>query len=135
VTEELALFEVPEPEPAQQDLRTDGERRRARHLAAMRRGQHPLSVALRYPIRLHAEAAPPEDRDAPGLRCGDCRFRRLLPYHNRTYAKCCYGDPPGERVTHGSGTDTPAWWPACREFELGDGLSEDAARWSPTAPA
>jgi hypothetical protein len=128
VSEDLGLFDA--PEPVAQEQHTDGERRRIRHLDAMRHGQHPLSAALRWPIHLHPDAAPADDRDADGLRCGGCRFRRLLPYHSRTYAKCCWGDPPGERVSHGSGTDCAAWWPACREYEPGDReLGSDAARW------
>jgi hypothetical protein len=118
---EPALFGEPDRADPEVDERTPGQRRRDRHLDAMRHGQHPLSVALQWPIRLHPDAAPPEDRDAEGLRCGGCRFRRLLPYHGRVYPKCCWPESdPGERVSHGGGTDVAAWWPACAEYEAGE---------------
>lgn len=121
---------------------TPGERRRNRQVAAVAHGQHPLSAALRYAIRLHPEAAPLDDRRAPGRRCGSCRWRQTTGYHNRTYPKCWYPeDEPAERyevlgpprASHGPGTDVKRHWPACEDHEYGDPrLSLDAARWLPT---
>lgn len=97
-----------------------GQRRTIRYADALARGVHPLSVTLRVHIPLHPEAAPHDDRDAPGRRCGTCRWR--LPGR---YAKCLYGwdgdrrhGPP--RVTNGPGTDVRAWWSGCRDHEYGD---------------
>jgi hypothetical protein len=102
-TDDGALFELPagavvapagpadDPATAAQKLRT----KQRRTLAA---GGHPLGGML------HADAAPYDDKTAPGLRCGDCthRLRARFP-------KCDLGP-----LTHGPATDCRAWWPACR---------------------
>ena len=112
----LPLFDVgdqptveppPKPKP--------DARRRERQAACLARGQHPLAAALRYPLPLHVEAAPIDDRDAPGRRCGNCEFREQVRWHNSTYAKCSYDD--WSMATHGPGTDARAWWPGCRHHE------------------
>jgi hypothetical protein len=117
---------------------TPAERRRRRQAAAMVLRHHPLSLTLGLPLPLHREAAPADDRDAPGRRCGNCRFRQSLAHHTRSYPKCV--EPGGlsadqlarlgpPRVSHGEGTDVRAWWPACVDHDYGDGsLSPDAAR-------
>lgn len=111
-------------------------RRTLRQEQAVANGVHPLGLALRLPIRMHPDA--PRDRTSPGPRCGSCWYRRVLSYHNRSYAKCLFGvendtdQQPGiaPRVSHGAGTDIRAWWPACTDYSPGDsGLSPDAARY------
>ncbi|MGH3862310.1 hypothetical protein [Actinokineospora sp.] len=112
-----ALFPV-EPSPP---TPTPGQRRRTRQTVAVAHGQHPLAVALRMNIPLHADAAPIDDRTAPGLRCGTCAHRRQFGGHARAYAKCTAGrETPGRgrrypRHTNGIGTDVAAWWPACAD--------------------
>lgn len=135
MTEPLGLFETPTPvlpEPAPEQ--TPGERRRARQLAAIHLGQHPLSVALRIPISLHADARRDDDRTTPGTpRCGDCQFRRRRGgEHAGVFPKCTAAArarsvtwPGGSvhvahtypRATNGIGTDCAAWWPACTDYQ------------------
>lgn len=108
------LFEIgeddrrPEAEP-QPKLSTD-RRRTLRQAAALAKGSHPLSVWSKCPIPLHAEAAPVDDRQADGRRCGNCAFR--IPGQ---YAKCSFAD--NRRVSHGPATDLRSWWPACRDHQ------------------
>lgn len=114
----LPLFDVgdqPAVEPPPKPKPKPDARRRERQAACLARGQHPLAAALRYPLPLHADAAPVDDRDAPGLRCSGCRFRELIHWHNSTYPKCSYDD--WSQATHGPGTDIRRWWPACRNYE------------------
>ena len=142
----LTLFEVdptlvvPEPPKPSADVR-----RRLGQYDTLAAGYHPLGVVESAfgGLKLHEEAAPLNDRDAPGRRCGNCRFRAVLRYHRKAYGKCLFpGDsgadeidligPP--RVTHGAASDCRAWWPACTDHTYGDpGLSEDAARCVPEA--
>ncbi|MCO1574996.1 hypothetical protein M8C13_04385 [Crossiella sp. SN42] len=129
------LFDV---EPVPTEALSGDRRRTQRQAAALAGGAHPLSAAFARHIRLHAEAAPADDRAAPGRRCGNCRFRQVLRYHARSYPKCVLGQEstsPGvlpPRITHGGGTDVRAWWPACIDHEHGDpALSPDAARYVP----
>lgn len=93
------------------------KRRTDRQLEALQHNAHPLSVALRTHIPLHADAAPAVDRTAPGLRCGTC-VHRVTPFREVAgkYPKCSLG---GEwaRATGGPGTDVRAWWPACTDYE------------------
>lgn len=118
------LFDVepvtlPEPPPKM----TIEQRRTARQLDALRAGTHPLGMHPRIlpgHLPLHQDAAPADDRTAPGLRCRDCQFRVVLGYHNRSYAKCTFGqteDRPAPRISHGTATDVRAWWPACRDYQ------------------
>lgn len=132
----------PAPDERPPDLSPDA-RRTVRQLLDLQRGTHPLARVVSRPdlMRLHPQAAPAEDRKAPGRRCGNCAFRRLLNWHNRTYPKCLYGiqfaDPNAHigrlpRVSHGAATDVRAWWPGCVDHEYGDPeLSPDAARSGP----
>lgn len=145
----LQLALVGEPEPVVTTPRFDRRRRRGSRdarrtqlqLATLAQGFHPLSNAVGYRIPLHQNAAPGDDKQAPGLRCGDCRLRRLIGWHDRTYPKCMAGETELNaaaayfellpRFSHGGGTDVRRWWPACEDFELGDPISRDAARWAP----
>jgi hypothetical protein len=124
------LFDLPTiPVPNPPKLSGD-QRRVQRQAEFLVRGQHPLVAALNWPLRLHDEAAPVNDRDAPGRRCGNCWYRQQFRYHNRTYAKCTADD--GARITHGPGTDIRSWWSGCRDHTYGEpGLSPDAARCVP----
>lgn len=103
---------------------TPGQRRIARQAAALAAGRHPLSLTVVDGLGLHAEAAPADDKAAPGRRCGSCRFRVLAGGHARDFPKCRYPDPdtwPGRggwpRETSGGATDVRAWWPACPQHE------------------
>lgn len=124
------LFDLPGG-PVPDEPKLSGDRRRVQRQAEfLARGQHPLAAALRWSLRLHADAAPVDDRDEPGRRCGNCWYRETSLWHNRTYAKCTADD--GTRITHGAGTDVRAWWPACRDHTYGEpALSPDAARCVP----
>lgn len=80
----------------------------------MRRGLHPLSIGLRpLQIRLHPDAAKPMPGE-PGLRCGDCIYRRrhAMPGGARR-TKCAI---PG-RATTNQATDLRPWWPACTSHQ------------------
>lgn len=127
-----ALIVVPPPKL------TGNARRTELQLEKLAAGYHPITG-----LRLHPEAAPVDDREAPGRRCGTCRFREVLGYHRKSYAKCM---DPGTRgadevdrfgtpfVTHGAGSDVRSWWPACVDHSYSDrALSDDAARCVPKA--
>lgn len=121
-----ALFDIDPadvrtPEPT--EVLSPDRRRTLRQAAALARGVHPLALALGWRIRLHPDAAPADDRKAPGLRCGTCRFREVLGYHSRSYPKCAHGAPgtgDGPRMSHGAATDVRGWWPACTDHEPSD---------------
>lgn len=119
---EPTLFDVePFHVPSEPAVKLTGDaRRRQRQEESLAAGWHPLNAAG-YRIRLHADApADRLNRQAPGLRCGDCRFREVMGHHNRSYGKCTYRphDSGGyARITHGPGTDIRAWWPACVDFQ------------------
>lgn len=118
------LFEIPDAPPeATPDMSAD-QRRGVRQARAMAAGSHPLSLALGWPLSLHAEAGPADDRTAPGLRCGNCRFREVLGHQSSSHPKCTFGadeDPwKAPRATHGAGTDVRAWWPACTDHQHKD---------------
>lgn len=114
-----ALFDLPDVKhaPPPEDDLSPNQKRTRRQYAALLAGQHPLSLVLTRPLRLHDDAAPADDRRAEGLRCGDCRFRVLRNHGVRSYPKCTIGG----RESYGGGTDCRAWWPACRDFEAADG--------------
>lgn len=122
----LPLFDAGVPVPPPEREKTSPEvRRRERQAACLANGLHPLTAALGWPVRLHADAAPADDRAARrGLRCGGCRFREVIRYHSRSYPKCLHGwDGDGyvfdraPRVSNGAGTDIRGWWPACGSYE------------------
>lgn len=107
---EAPLFDGfdPVPDPLA-DLGQDARRTR-RRLDVLTAGRHPVTGLL-----LHVEAAPVEDRTADGLRCETCQHCQSLAYHGRTYVKCAaFG------LTHGPGTDTCRWYPACARHETGE---------------
>jgi hypothetical protein len=117
------LFGVDAP-PRVPELKLSQQRRSTMRKAdALRNGQHPLGIATRTALRLHPDAPPADDRDAPGPRCGGCRFRQLVTHHGATYPKCVRGLPDGAPMdrapyaTHGSATDVRSWWPACEHWE------------------
>lgn len=135
MSDELALFEVdpaqvkPPPPP---DERSAGQRRTARQRADAARGLNPLIrlFAGMFPHPDAPQVASPEDRATPGPRCGSCRFRELVSWHSRSYPKCTFGE--GVRMSHSDATDVRGWWPACRDYELGDpALGPDAMRHAP----
>lgn len=105
--------DAPEPRKLSAD-----RKRTLRQMAALERGMHPLSL-LGAPLPLHPEAPDPHDREAPGPRCGTCRFRApVAGEHARSFPKCCYeisGTQP--YVTHGAGSDCRAWWGACIRYQ------------------
>jgi hypothetical protein len=99
------------PEPGDAVRLSYGRRLTLRQKADVARGIHPLT----------------RGRARPELgTCGGCAHRALVGHHDRTYPKCDLRE-----ITHGPGSDCRAWWPACERFEPGDGISDDAARWTP----
>lgn len=105
------------PAPPEVDDRTPEQRRRDRQLRLLETGVHPITHR-----RLHVDAPPPGDRNAPGPRCGTCRFRELFQHHDRRWPKCFYGWDGDYRhdvpyASHGAATDVRAWWPACVAYE------------------
>lgn len=83
-------------------------RLRERRDALMAAGYHPLANLVPR-LRLHPQAAPPTDRAAAGLRCGDCAqlFRRSM---GGSWLKCEL------HPSRGGSSDMRAWWPACQEY-------------------
>lgn len=112
---EAALFDVDAPPPPAAETLSRGRQRTIRQAEALTGGRHPLELALSRPLTLHPEAAPADDRTAPGRRCGNCRFRQMM----RGYPKCTFGktDSGYPRLTHSAATDTRAWWPGCVDHE------------------
>lgn len=102
---------VPPPIPGM----SADQRRTVRQARALANGAHPLSLAFNRHISLHPDAAPADDRQAEGLRCGTCRYRQVLGHHSRSYPKCQVGD--GARISHGAGTDVRSWWSACVDYQ------------------
>lgn len=124
-----ALFDLDiPPRPPASEQESDTVRRTRRQAEKLARGVHPLTGR-----GLHEQAAPADDRDEPGRRCGNCRFRQVLGYRNRSYPKCVHGatDNYAPRATHGPATDCRGWWPACPDHEPGDPRHPDAMRWVP----
>lgn len=130
----MPLFDLPswatiEPEPIE---KVSADRRRTlRQAAVLARGYHPLGV------KLHAQAAPVDDRRAPGRRCGNCRFHSSDGVGGvaGTYPKCFWGaDERGApRASRGPATDCRAWWPGCLDHEWADAeIGDDAARCVPS---
>jgi len=120
--EQPGLFDVPADAAMQKPPAaklTPGEAMRARQADKLTRGLHPLSKPGWPPIPLHRDAAPATDPQAPGLRCGGCRFRQVIGHHDRKFPKCTLPDKWGEpsRATHAETSDVRAWWPSCDRFE------------------
>jgi len=118
-----ALFpDLPDPAPAEPGLSAD-RRRTIRQRADITAGRHPLTHG-----RLSTD---------PDARCGNCRFREVLKWHDRAYPKCTRPNSQDDYlyVTHGAASDVRAWWPGCTDHEYGDRrLSPDAARSGPNPP-
>ena len=112
----VPLFDLPDAPPVDAPPLSRDARRTARQAEAIRRGYHPLGVALRINIPLHPGAPRAVDRKAPGLRCGSC-VHRVVPLRDvaGTYPKCNFGGD-WRRASGGPGTDCRAWWPACKDY-------------------
>lgn len=122
---EAFLFDLPPDTirrvPDEVERLSPDRRRTLRQATDLKAGRHPLGG------RVHKDAAPHDGRQAPGLRCGSCRFRWLFEgpsygLHGGTFPKCTLGAPEGEpalgaRVTNGAATDCRAWWPACTKYQ------------------
>jgi hypothetical protein len=125
------LFELPSWAAVEPEPKVSADRRRTlRQAATLARGYHPLGP------KLHAQAAPADDRRAPGRRCGNCWYHTPDGVGGvaGTYPKCWFGgDERGApRASRGPGTDCRAWWPACVDHTWADPkVSEDAARCVP----
>lgn len=117
------------------------QERNARQRALFELGHHPLTKAP-----LAEDAAPLDDPQAPGRRCGSCWFRQQQgPRRGKFFQKCTH---PGElgkdevaergypHATRGAVSDVNTNWPACVHHSYGDpGVSQDAARYVPEAAA
>lgn len=115
--DEPALFDVDQPTPPPAPAESDGVRRTKRQAALLAAEKHPLSAVV-YGLRLHPDAAPYDDRQAPGRRCGNCTYRSP-----GTYPKCTFSNRT--RMSSGPATDCRAWWPACPDHEWRtDGLAQ-----------
>ena len=120
---DLTLFDMDPVAPREPEPKLSTDRRRTlRQKAALEHGRHPLAL-LGAPLRLHPDAAPADDRKAPGLRCGGCAF---IERNAWDYLKCIrgrsgeIGTPSfrrGPYETHGPATELRAWWSACERFE------------------
>jgi len=76
----------------------------------MAAGMHPLARLVKG-LRLHRDAAPMDDKLAPGLRCRDCALTFRQTYTVRRYLKCYLWPSRGEA------SDIRMWWPACEQFK------------------
>ncbi|MGW4525143.1 DUF6011 domain-containing protein [Amycolatopsis sp. NPDC004378] len=122
----VPLFDLPDA-PAPDAPKPSRETRRTlRQAEAIRRGYHPLGVALRVNIPLHPDAPRGDDRKAPGPRCGTC-VHRVVPLRevSGAYPKCNYSSSgrAWERASGGPGTDCRAWWPACQAYQPKEGTT------------
>lgn len=124
------LFDVDVPERPPVEKESQTVRRTRRQAAEVARGRHPLGL-LGFSLHLHTESAPADDRSAAGRRCGNCRFREVLEYRSRSYAKCVFGatDEYAPRAARSEATDVRSWWPACRDHEPGDPKVPGGMRW------
>lgn len=140
----LTLPGMPEPPPPAPPGPTlsPGQRLTERQAAAVRAGRHPLTGGPLHPQA--DQGARAGDSGRLPFRCGSCRFRELIRWHNNTYPKCVRdlarvdqdGGDLADRtmdsaafITHGTATDVRRWWPGCRHYEAGDQtVSPDASR-------
>jgi hypothetical protein len=123
-----ALFDGYEPAEAVPAPKVSaGRRLTMRQAEAIAAGRHPLTGGPLHELASrHRDATSPK---SDPFTCGSCWFREVMPYHNKSYAKCWQAD--SKRVTHSAATDVRAWWPACRNYSPSDNLSPDAARYIP----
>lgn len=99
-----AVVAPPGQEPAE---KISADRARTlRNAAKLAAGRHPLGS------RLHADAAPADDRAAAGLRCRGCVHVVRQGGVAGNYLKC-----DAHAITGGPGTDIRMWWPACVRWE------------------
>jgi len=116
MSDDDALFEIPAaPQRDPTAPLKPGERLRSRQLALIQHGMHPLTlVRAAGNVWLHPDAARSGEHDAPGPRCGTCRFRVM-----RGFPKCERRDSDGvlRRQSNAQSSDVAAWFPACREYE------------------
>lgn len=106
-----ALFDLPagaihDPPPATKQEMSYTARLTARQATTLATGWHPLGH------KLHPNAAPPDDRQAPGLRCRTCTHLCHQVGTSGSYLKCA-----AHLITRGPGTDVRAWWPACTTYQ------------------
>lgn len=120
MTAELSLFDMGTPEPAEK--LSAGRRRTIRQLAALRNGQHPIGLCFGITLRLHPDAPPVDDKDAPGPRCGSCVFREHWGAHS--FPKCLRGESH-PFASHSGSSDCRAFWPACEHYEAKADLTEE----------
>lgn len=112
-------------EPYRRDVPSAWQRRAERQLRRFALGFHPVGLAHKVTLKVHPQAAPADDREAPGLRCGTCVFRTILDYRKKQYPKCMgpghayegHRDPQDRLTVRGKGIDVPAWWPACTDYQ------------------
>ena len=134
---DATLFDLPDSAVAAFTPALSPDRRRTlRQYQTLASGWHPLGG------RLHPQAAPVDDRDAPGRRCGNCWYRRpTFTNGNRDWPKCHVDltnptdtnpHPVSLRISHGAATDCRSWWPGCAQHTYGDrSIDPDAARYVP----
>ncbi|MER7063979.1 hypothetical protein [Streptomyces albidoflavus] len=111
----LALFDSPGRMPPA-EIQSAQRALTQRQYQLLAAGQHPLTLVLSRPLRLHPEAAPYDDKTADGRRCGNCQFRQK----HYGYPKCLVGwdgKSKPTRAAHSTTTDCRAWWPACIDHE------------------
>lgn len=90
-------------------------KRTIRQRFLLRTGYHPLSPLVRgRTLRLHPSAPPPDDRKAPGARCGGCEWAQPLDENLPGNLRCWVNN--GRRVTRGGATEVRAWWPGCEDW-------------------
>lgn len=105
MSDQLALFpsDAPEPEPA--TILGKAAQLTIRQGKLLAAGVHPENH-----LPLSPQAAPADDRNAPGLRCGGCSHMVKKRQGNGEWLKC---DLAGNL----KGPDARAWWPACNRFK------------------
>lgn len=130
--EQLSLFDVPARNtPLGPPRRLSPQQRltlRQRDLVDA--GLHPLAVygARRDPQMVlalqHVRFAAGDPPGRPET-CGSCRYRTVLRWHDRAYAKCRWPVEDDEqaayrrdtpRMTHSAQSDVRSWWPACQDY-------------------
>jgi len=95
-----------QPEPPVDPKISADRARTIKRAATLARGWHPLGG------KLHPDAAPADDRKAPGLRCRGCVHPIAQGGVAGNYIKC-----DAHAITGGPGTDLRLWWPACEKWE------------------
>lgn len=114
MTETGILFDMAAETREPPEKLSQQRRRTIRQLALLEAGRHPLTAVAGRPLRLHPDAPPAADRQAPGPRCGTCRFRDH--WGAQSFPKCLRGESQ-PFATHAAATDCRAWWPACDHWE------------------